>query len=191
MEVIIMAITKVMDDIFYVGVLDKDLRVFDIIMYSEYGTTYNAYLVKGSEKTVFFQNKNKELTIRSLFHVLFYKLNESLSCESDNFLSLALQQLHENIQSNPGFPWTVSYMAKQLHICPRHLHKIYHNQFGTSCMEDVINNRLDFAKKQLKTTTLSIQKIAELCGYSNTEHFSRQFKKQTGFSPKKYRDLPT
>jgi len=55
MEVIIMAITKVMDDIFYVGVLDKDLRVFDIIMYSEYGTTYNAYLVKGSEKTVLFE----------------------------------------------------------------------------------------------------------------------------------------
>lgn len=35
----------------YVGVLDRDLRVFDIIMETEFGTTYNSYVVKGSEKT--------------------------------------------------------------------------------------------------------------------------------------------
>lgn len=42
-------------DIYWVGVLDKDLRVFDIIMRTEYGTTYNAYLVRGSEKTALFE----------------------------------------------------------------------------------------------------------------------------------------
>lgn len=35
----------------YVGVLDRDLRVFDIIMETEFGTTYNSYVVQGSEKT--------------------------------------------------------------------------------------------------------------------------------------------
>lgn len=35
----------------FVGVLDRDLRVFDIIMETEFGTTYNSYVVKGSEKT--------------------------------------------------------------------------------------------------------------------------------------------
>lgn len=137
----------------------------------------------------FFQNKNRELSIRSLFHVLFSKLNESFSSKSDNFLILALHQLHQNIQTNPGFPWTVSYMAKLLHVCPRHLHKMYHEEFGISCNEDVINNRLLLAKSKLETTTLEIHKIAELCGYSSIEHFSRQFKKQTDFSPKKYREL--
>ncbi len=37
--------------IFYTGVLDPDLRVFDIIMNTEFGTTYNSYVIKGSEKT--------------------------------------------------------------------------------------------------------------------------------------------
>lgn len=41
---------KLKDNIFSVGVLNPGLRVFDIIMLTEYGTTYNAYLVKG-EKT--------------------------------------------------------------------------------------------------------------------------------------------
>lgn len=35
----------------YVGILDRDLRVFDIIMETEFGTTYNSYIVKGTEKT--------------------------------------------------------------------------------------------------------------------------------------------
>lgn len=46
---------KARDNIYYVGALDKDLRVFDIVMYTEYGTTYNAYLVKGKDKSVLFE----------------------------------------------------------------------------------------------------------------------------------------
>lgn len=42
-------------DIYYVGVQDPDLRVFDIIMHSDYGTSYNAYLVRGATKTVLFE----------------------------------------------------------------------------------------------------------------------------------------
>lgn len=33
------------------GVLDPDLRIFDIIMEAEFGTTYNSYILVGSEKT--------------------------------------------------------------------------------------------------------------------------------------------
>lgn len=40
---------KIGKDLTWLGVLDKDLRVFDIIMESPYGTSYNAYLYEGSE----------------------------------------------------------------------------------------------------------------------------------------------
>ncbi len=43
--------TKITPSVFAVGVLNPALRVFDIVMKTEFGTTYNAYLVKGSEKT--------------------------------------------------------------------------------------------------------------------------------------------
>lgn len=48
------------ENIWYVGVLDPDLRVFDIIMHSDYGTSYNSYLVKGTEKTVLFETSKAE-----------------------------------------------------------------------------------------------------------------------------------
>ena len=47
-------------DIHWVGALDPDLRIFDIIMYTPYGTSYNSYVVKGSEKTAVFETVKAE-----------------------------------------------------------------------------------------------------------------------------------
>ena len=38
-------------NVHWVGAKDPDLAIFDIVIPTEYGTTYNAYLVQGSEKT--------------------------------------------------------------------------------------------------------------------------------------------
>ncbi|MEW6411123.1 MAG: FprA family A-type flavoprotein [Candidatus Zixiibacteriota bacterium] len=51
-----MSATKLAENVYHVGVKDPDLRVFDIIMKTEHGTTYNAYLVRGSEKTALIDN---------------------------------------------------------------------------------------------------------------------------------------
>ncbi len=50
-----MASLLVKDEVYFVGVQNPDLRVFDIIMKTEYGTSYNAYVVKGSEKIALFE----------------------------------------------------------------------------------------------------------------------------------------
>jgi len=42
-------------DLYWTGALDPELRVFDIIMSTEFGTTYNSYVLKGSEKTAVFE----------------------------------------------------------------------------------------------------------------------------------------
>ncbi len=46
---------KIKQDLYWTGVLDPDLRVFDIIMETKYGTSYNSYLMEGSEKTALFE----------------------------------------------------------------------------------------------------------------------------------------
>jgi len=46
---------QITNDFTWVGALDPDLRVFDIIMRTEFGTTYNSYVLKGSEKTALFE----------------------------------------------------------------------------------------------------------------------------------------
>lgn len=46
---------KLLDDFYWIGTLDPDLRIFDILMYTEFGTSYNSYLLQGSEKTAIFE----------------------------------------------------------------------------------------------------------------------------------------
>ena len=46
-----MSVKKLTQNVYSVGVLNPSMRVFDIIMHAEYGTSYNAYLITG-EKNV-------------------------------------------------------------------------------------------------------------------------------------------
>jgi flavorubredoxin len=50
-----MSAKKISDGFHWVGSLDPDLRVFDIVMETQFGTTYNSYILKGSEKTALFE----------------------------------------------------------------------------------------------------------------------------------------
>ncbi len=46
-----MKAVKVTDKIYWVGVQNPKLRVFDVIMETRWGTSYNSYLIRGSKKT--------------------------------------------------------------------------------------------------------------------------------------------
>lgn len=46
---------KLKENFYWTGILDKELKVFDIVMETEFGTTYNSYVLIGSEKTVLFE----------------------------------------------------------------------------------------------------------------------------------------
>ena len=50
-----MHMVKLRDDFYWTGVTDENLRVFDIIMYTEFGTTYNSYVLKAGDKTILFE----------------------------------------------------------------------------------------------------------------------------------------
>lgn len=77
-------------------------------------------------------------------------------------------------------------MAGVLEISSGYLQNIYKKTFGLSCMEDVINSRIRMAKEYLIHSTESIADIAARCGYPNVEHFCRQFKQVTGYTPRNY-----
>lgn len=46
--------------IWWNGIYDRALEVFDIIMTTEFGTTYNAYTIKGSEKTALIETAKSQ-----------------------------------------------------------------------------------------------------------------------------------
>ena len=55
-EVKYMEILELKKDLYWCGVQDPNLRVFDVIMETKYGTSYNSFFLKGSEKSVVFES---------------------------------------------------------------------------------------------------------------------------------------
>ena len=53
---------KISENFWWVGTLDPDLRVFDIVFATECGTTYNSFLLKGSQKNVLFEATKASFT---------------------------------------------------------------------------------------------------------------------------------
>lgn len=50
-----MDIVKIKDNLHWIGSVDKDLRIFDVVMETKFGTSYNSYLLETSEGAVIFE----------------------------------------------------------------------------------------------------------------------------------------
>lgn len=130
---------------------------------------------------------NDNAVIAQLLRILFLKLRDDALHHAVSSRDHDLLMLRRQISNTPELPWTIRKMAEQLHISPGHLQLLYKQQFGISCMDDVIDFRLRKAKDLLAYTEQSIAEIAEQCGYKNIEHFCRQFRKNTDTTPGRFR----
>ena len=132
-------------------------------------------------------NENSNSVTAQLLRILFLKLRDDVLHNAISPHNHALLMLRRQISNNPQYSWTIQNMAEQLHISSGHLQLLYKQQFGVSCMNDVIDFRLRKAKDLLVYTEQSIAEIAEQCGYKNVEHFCRQFHKNIGATPGNFR----
>ena len=76
-----MSAIKLRENIWSVGIQNPALRVFDIVMESKYGTSYNAYLVTGGEKTALIEAVHKDY-----FDELVRNVEEVLPIERVDYL---------------------------------------------------------------------------------------------------------
>ncbi len=127
------------------------------------------------------------VVISQLLRILFDKLRDDLLHAQSSSHDYELLSLRRRISASPQLSWSISDMAKELHISAGYLQLLYKQKFQISCMDDVIGFRLIKARDLLICTTQSISEIAEQCGYNNTEHFCRQFRKNLGLSPGNFR----
>lgn len=131
--------------------------------------------------------ESSQAVVSMLIRILFGKLCDDLLYTQNTCHDQELLSLRRRISSFPQLPWKISDMAGELHISAGYLQLLYKQKFHISCMDDVIGFRLSKARDLLTYTTQSIAEIAEQCGYGNTEHFCRQFRKHLGISPGRYR----
>jgi len=82
---------------------------------------------------------------------------------------------------------TLAHLSAQFSLDGYYLQKLFKRYIGQSPMEYIIYLRMTRAKSLLRTSTMPISEIAYTIGIDNLSHFTRQFKKQEGVTPGRYR----
>ena len=80
-------------------------------------------------------------------------------------------------------------MANASHMSVSYFSKIFKEAAGSSPYDYLLTVRLDKAKEMLRQTDCSIESIAYKTGFNSASNFLYFFKKETGISPLKFRNL--
>lgn len=91
------------------------------------------------------------------------------------------------IAENPSLDWNFDKEAAKLTISKVHYCRLFQQEIGITPWRYVLECRMRYASILLLTTQLRIKEIAFQCGFAGEFHFSREFKKITGLSPREYR----
>lgn len=71
-----------------------------------------------------------------------------------------------------------------------YLSALFKKETGQTVTEHVNRKRMDLARRLLKSTRLQVQSVAQHCGFSDVNYFSKLFKKHVGMTPKEFRNAP-
>ena len=78
-------------------------------------------------------------------------------------------------------------ISKALNISSSYLSTSFKKETGQTITDYINHRRISHAKHLLRTTSLQVQTVAQLCGIVDVHYFSKVFKKIVGITPKQYR----
>lgn len=98
-------------------------------------------------------------------------------------LNRITKYIHDNYTNN----LKLSSIAKEFHINQHYFCHIF-KEFTGQTLKDYLNHiRIDKARQLLSATNIPISEIAFLCGFNDSNYFSRKFKEITGCTPRSLR----
>ncbi len=122
------------------------------------------------------------------------ELSRMVNGERIDRLAPRNEELHERLnrlrlvmQDRCAEKWTLDRMARQVHMNRSSFANVYRQLFNSSPINDLIETRLNLAKRYLIDTDKSITEVAYISGFRDVYYFCRQFKKKTGVSPGNFR----
>ncbi|WP_276353291.1 helix-turn-helix domain-containing protein [Cohnella caldifontis] len=115
-----------------------------------------------------------------------YAQNEYAASASHFEIEMA-NKIATLIENNVYSAISVNEIASRIGWSRSQCTKIFKKVYGQSPRQYLSAIKLKKAKELLLESELSVDKIAEILGFSSISHFSRQFKRWAGFPPNRYR----
>lgn len=108
---------------------------------------------------------------------------------SSNGHSPIVQKLVTRIDADLTADLSLRAQAEELGVNASYLSSLFKKEVGTAYTDYVNKKRVEYAKQLLNTTNYQIQNIAQQCGILDLNYFSKVFKRYSGVTPIKYREI--
>ena len=115
--------------------------------------------------------------------VLTRLFREQVRSERNRLVDHMVRCLTRDLQSPPS----LAELAASLHFSENYLIRIFREAMGITPHAYVNAVRIRKAKLLLSTSNITADRVAYECGFADYAHFYRMFRRDTGCSPKEYR----
>lgn len=159
----------------------------------------NKYQVKSSDVTLnqfksildlfehtpkYWQYTCKQLLLDIIFETLSHLIIDTeLKITRNNVIFYIQDYISKNIHRKV----TVSELSNHFHYHTDTINRMFKQNTGLSISVYMQTTRINHSKSLMQHSDLTLESIAELCGFNDRNHFSKTFKKITGCCPSLYR----
>lgn len=116
--------------------------------------------------------------------ITMHRAYKSLYVCNEEFYQISA--VRREIIKNPKKKWSLKEMAEISGYSVSRFSELYKKCYNVSPVNDVISHRIALAKKLLLSKQASVSYVAEVCGFSTVNYFSKIFKISTGYTPSGY-----
>lgn len=135
------------------------------------------------------KNNQSEYDISSELYSMLCVISKSDIAGSESRRQLQAEKARGFIISNFDKDISLNEIAAAFHMSVSYFSKLFKETAGFSPYDYLLSVRLDKAKEMLLQTDYSVESIAYKTGFNSTANFIYFFKKKTGTSPLKFRNI--
>lgn len=161
----------------------------EILLTSE--NVYNVYQKFGVEGDFYgtvITNKDIDITFEMLINICLYIKDDNKKVLLNNIQYNAKQALEYIDNHFDELDMSLESVAEHINLSVSYICYLFKKEKNTTFVKYLTDLRINKAKQLLENTNLKISEIAEKVGYGDSYYFSHIFKKNTGYSPKDYRN---
>ena len=116
-------------------------------------------------------------------------LNELASMNQNSNTSTTVEKIRNLIQQNPEKFFSNAELAKMVNVSVKTAETKFKKAYNTTIHQYMLNYKIEQAISYFKIfPEMSLKNIAYNLGFYDEYHFSKQFKKITGYSPNSYKN---
>lgn len=125
-----------------------------------------------------------------LYTLLMILLESARTCMVDEKKLAVMEEVQQYIQRHLHEKLTVDALAERTGYSTSHFNRLFIRATNQSPYQFITGARIDRAKHLLATSGLSIQEVADRCGFPNVSNFSYTFRQACGMTPTAFRKQP-